>query len=240
MIYLNKSEFSLVHDLNRFHGLGHAWQISSAGGRYAFGSTRLCASHDLSALEGFQPHGSGQAFSAQSQGFLLSRSVLGPVFCSADRPRIFARYRDQLACAAPTFLSLGLSLRDHLAQHAGQRQPCSSMVSLCRFVTSFDWCGAPALRQRCNQLRAQIADGRNRLRLECDHHRSVPEPVFLDAISHHQSSHQAAHLGGFAWINPEFYSHQRRQDARCQSPRHPRKARLHRGWRLLRDSQGVC
>jgi hypothetical protein len=37
-----------------------------------------------------------------------------------------------------------------------------------------------------------------------------------------------------------FYSHQRLQDARCkQISGHPRKARLHRGWRLLRDGQGV-
>ena len=30
MIYLNKSDFSLVYDLNRFQDLGHAWQILSA------------------------------------------------------------------------------------------------------------------------------------------------------------------------------------------------------------------
>ena len=130
MIYLNKSDFPLVHDLNRFPDLGHARRISSAGDWHALGSTRLCASHDLSALEGIQSHGQTQARSAQSQRLLLSRSILGPVFCSVDRPRIFARHRDQFECAAPTFLSLGFSLQDDLAQHLVQRQPSSTMGSL--------------------------------------------------------------------------------------------------------------
>ena len=57
MIYLNKSDFLIVLDLNRISDLGHARRISSAGDRHAFGSTRLCANHDLSALEGIQSHG---------------------------------------------------------------------------------------------------------------------------------------------------------------------------------------
>jgi hypothetical protein len=222
MTYLNKSDFSLVHDLNRFQDLGHAQQISSAGDRHALGSTR------------------SQACPAQSQRFLLSRSVLGAVFCSADRPRFFARFRVQFACAAPTFPSLGFSLQDDLAQHHGQLEPRSAMVSLCGFGASFDRRGSPTLRQRCNERRAQIVDGRHRLRIGCDHHRSVSESVFLGAVSHDKSRHQTSHLDGSAWIDPKFYSHQRRQDARCQSPRHPRKARLHRGWRLLRDGRGLC
>jgi hypothetical protein len=60
MIYLNKSDFPFVHDLNRFLDLGHALQILSAGDKHALGSTRLCASHDLSAFEGIQPHGPSQ------------------------------------------------------------------------------------------------------------------------------------------------------------------------------------
>ena len=119
MIYLNKSDFFLVHDLNRFPDLGHARRISSAGDRHALGSTRLCASHDLSAFEGIQQHGPSQARAAQSQRLLLPRSVLGSVFCAVDHLRIFARHRDQFARAAPTFVSLGLSLQDHLAQLTG-------------------------------------------------------------------------------------------------------------------------
>ena len=56
MNYLNKSDFPFVHDLNRFLDLGHALQILSAGVKHALGPTRLCASHDLSAFEGIQPH----------------------------------------------------------------------------------------------------------------------------------------------------------------------------------------
>ena len=69
MIYLNKSDFSLVHDLNRFLDLGHAWQISSTVGRHALGSTRLCASHNLFASEGIQSHGSGQAYQHKVKDF---------------------------------------------------------------------------------------------------------------------------------------------------------------------------
>ena len=130
MIYLNKSDFPLVHDLNRFPDLGQARRSLSAGDKHALGSTRLCASHDLSAFEGIQPYGPSHARAAQSQRLLLSRSVLGSVFCSVDLPRIFARHRDQFACAAPTFLSLGFSLQDDLAQHLVQRQPSSTMGSL--------------------------------------------------------------------------------------------------------------
>ena len=74
MIYLNKSDLPLVHDLNRFPDSGHARPISSAEGKHELGSTRLCARHDLSASEGIQPDVSGQACSAQDQRLLLTRS----------------------------------------------------------------------------------------------------------------------------------------------------------------------
>jgi hypothetical protein len=235
MNYFNKSDFYFVHDLNRFQDLGHALQISSAWDTHALGSTRLCASHDLSAFKGIQPHAPSQARAAQSQRLLLSRSVLCTVFCSADRARVFARYRDQFAFATPTLLSLGRLLQDHLAQHPGQRQPRSAMTSFCRFGASLDWRGLSALRQRRDQRRSQITDERNRLRIGCDHNRSMSEPVFLGAVSYDKSRHQTSCPDGFTWIDPKFYSHQRRQDVRCQSPVYPRKARLHRGWRLFRD-----
>jgi hypothetical protein len=67
MIYLTKSDFPFVHDLNCFLGLGHALQILSAGDKHALGSTRLCASHDLFAFEDIQPHDPSQALEAQSE-----------------------------------------------------------------------------------------------------------------------------------------------------------------------------
>jgi len=41
MIYLNKSDFPFVHDLNRFLDLGHAVQILSAGDRHALEILRV-------------------------------------------------------------------------------------------------------------------------------------------------------------------------------------------------------
>jgi len=75
MIYLNKSDFPLVHDLSLFPDLGRARRISFAGYRHALRSTRLCVSHAfLHALEDMQPRGRGQTCSAQSQRLYLSQS----------------------------------------------------------------------------------------------------------------------------------------------------------------------
>ena len=59
------------------------------------------------------------------------------------------------------------------------------------------------------------------LRVGCDHHRSVFEPVRLGAVSLDQGGGQDAHVAGLAWEHPCFHSRQRRKDARCQRVGHP-------------------
>ncbi|MFO1263298.1 MAG: DUF4372 domain-containing protein [Rhodoferax sp.] len=43
-------------------------------------------------------------------------------FCAADLPGVLARHRSQSACASQSAVPHGLSLSDHFAQHAGQRE----------------------------------------------------------------------------------------------------------------------
>ena len=66
MIYLNKSDFTLVHELNCFQVMENAQQISSAGDRHALKQPRLYASHEFSTLKGIKSHGQGHSTNSKS------------------------------------------------------------------------------------------------------------------------------------------------------------------------------
>ena len=67
------------------------------------------------------------------------------------------------------------------------------------------------------------------------HHRSVPEPVRVGAVSLDQSGHQAAHAAGPAWRHSRIHPHQRPQAARRERAGHPARG----GRSLLRDGSGL-
>ena len=154
---------------------------------------------------------------------LLSRLVLGLVFCPTNRLRIFARFREQSAFTAPTSLSLGLSLQVDLnrPQHNGQCKPFSPVVSLCQFCASFDRRGVPTLWQRPNERRAQIVTVSNRLCVGRDHHRSVPDPLSWPLFSTTKTAIKLHTLMVMRGAIPSLF---KSSTARCtsQSPRHPR------------------
>ena len=93
--------------------------------------------------------------------------------------------------------------------------------------------GAAADRARQSAVRPGLGARPRRQRLCAGrhHHRSVPEPVRVGAVSLDQGGHQAAHAAGPARRDPRVHPHQRRQAARCQRAGHPAR----RGRRLLRD-----
>jgi len=71
MIFLDKSDFSFIHDSNRFLGLGHAWHISSAGDSHAFGSTRI----KLEEIEECVASGQSLAFETTLSGKIYLRKI---------------------------------------------------------------------------------------------------------------------------------------------------------------------
>ena len=97
-----------------------------------------------------------------------------------------------------------------------------------------------ALRQRTIELGVGVADGCDRLRVGFDYDRLVFGHLQLGTVSNYEGSDQASYPDRFEGIDPEFYSYQRWKNARCKSARYPLRARLYRGWRVLRDGQSVC
>ena len=95
---------------------------------------------------------------------------------------------------------------------------------------------ADCARQDVVRPRAFVAGDRCQcLCTGLDHHRSVPEPVRVGAVSLHQGGHQAAHSAGLARRDPCLHPHQRRQAARRERAGHPAR----RSRSLLRDGSGL-
>jgi hypothetical protein len=109
----------------------------------------------------------------------------------------------------------------------------------CRFGPSPDQNGAHTFSRRADDLGAERADGSDGLCAGFDDDRLVLEPVQLGAFPNHQGCRQASYAHGFEGFDSEYYPHQRRQDARRQSSRPALRARLHRGWRVLRHGQSL-
>lgn len=212
----------------------------SAWDDHAHRTIGIRASHGLSAAQSIQSNGCGSTSTTQSSGFQLFGSVLGSCLGAAHYARIAARYRDQFASAAQTFLSHGVALQNGFSQYLGQRKSSQAVGSLCGFGASFDQNGAYALRQRTVELGVCVADGRDRLRVGFDDDRLVFEHLQLGTVSNYEGSDQASYPDRFEGIDPKFYSHQRWKNARCKSTRYPLRARLYRGWSVLRDGQSVC
>src|SRR5437868_5276593 len=76
-----------------------------AEGSHASRHARVCAGHDSSAAVDVSPLRGRASRRAQSAGVLLSRSVPRDGVCAADRARVVARYRSQLACSVDAALS---------------------------------------------------------------------------------------------------------------------------------------
>ena len=212
----------------------------SAWDDHAHWTIGIRASHGLSAAQSIQSNGCSSSSATQGSGFQLFGSVLGACLCTAHYARIAARYRDQFASATQTFLSHGVALQNGFSQYLGQRKPSQAVGSLCGLGPSLDQNGAYALRQRTVELGVGVADGCDRLRVGFDYDRLVFEHLQLGTVSNYEGSDQASYPDRFEGIDPEFYSYQRWKNARCKSARYPLRARLYRGWRVLRDGQSVC
>ena len=236
---MKKSSFFFVHDLNSFSLMGDHMHTFSAGDGYVCRSTCVLPSDDLFASESLQSHGCSTSSATQSTRLHLFGPVPRFGFRSVDHTRVFARYRDQFACSKAAFLSYGPALQDHLEKHSGKRQSSEALGSFCGSRAPFDCNCTKALRQRTDQRRIQIPHGSDGICARFDDHRSVFESVQLGSISHRQSRHQTSYFDRLEGIDSQFYPHQRRQNARRQSTRYPLQARLHRGWRVLRDGQGL-
>ena len=236
---MKKSSFFFVHDLNSFSLMGDHMHTFSAGDGYVCRSTCVLPSDDLFASEGLQSNGCSTTSATQSTRLHLFGPVPRFGFRSVDHTRVFARYRDQFACSKAAFLSYGPALQDHLEKHSGKRQSSEALGSFCGSRAPFDCNCTKALRQRTDQRRIQIPHGSDGICARFDDHRSVFESVQLGSISHRQSRRQTSYFDRLEGIDSQFYPHQRRQNARRQGTRYPLQARLHRGWRVLRDGQGL-
>jgi len=236
---MNKSDFFCVHDLNLISWMGHHSQMLSDEGDHAFGTIGIRSSDGIFATQSLQSDGCRSTRSTQGSRFQLSGSIPRTGLCSADSSRIAARYRDKFASSAQTFLSYGLALQDGVSQHAGQRKSCQAVGSFCRPGSSFDQNGARTLRRRTDELGTEGVDGRYGVRTRLDDDRFVFEPVQLGSFSNGQSGSQASYVDRFEGLYSEFYSYQRRQNARRQSARPALRARLHRGWRVLCHGQSL-
>ena len=145
---------------------------------------------------------------------------------AADLAREPARHRGEPVGQCGQALRDGLSLRGQ-ALDAGRCQRIARLAHLGRSGRGADPARAQALRQRLARRRV----GQHRVRAGLHHHRSVPEPVRVGAVSLDQGRRQAAHAAGPARRDSRLHPHQRRQAARRQRAGHAGR----RGRRLLRD-----
>lgn len=150
----------------------------------------------------------------QGQELLVSGSVSVHVVCTVDLSRESARHRGVSARAVREALSLGDS-RQCFSEHARQCQCDPRLAYLRELRREVDWYRTRLVCRRALRHRS----GRDSLRARCHDHRFVPVGFSLGTVSFDQGSRQAAHAARSARQYPQFHSHLRRQDARCQCAR---------------------
>ena len=160
----------------------------------------------------------------------LPRPVPMHGICAAHLPREPARYRSVSASSSRQALSHGHPWRD-VAQHARQRQSAPGLAHLRRVRAGHDSHRSPPVCRREPGAGAR----QHRLRAGRFHRRPVPVGVSVGVVPLDQVRRQAAHVIGPAGQHSDVHTRLRREDARCERPRHPGpRARgvLHHGPRV--------
>jgi hypothetical protein len=210
----------------------------------AFGTHRFLATAGLSAQAHLRPVCSALSGQSPHLDLLLLRSISLHGLCPDNLSSKPSRHRDLSMSPAIEAVSLRHSW-NRIPQYSGQSQRTTRLAHLRRFRPCADRPGANAVCRR--RLRRSI--GSRGVCPRLDHHRFVSDLISMGHLSSAQSRRQDPYADGPARLDPQYYPHYRRQNARCQHPRRPDLGAgalyvMDRGYldfaRLYRFTQHLC
>lgn len=175
----------------------------------------VCSDHGVRSMDKLFPNRGALWWRLGRAAPDLLRAVSSHGFCTTDLARESSRHRSDSWSQLEQAVRHGISPQ-RSPLHLGRCQRVARLANLVRLGRSSDPTCSQTLFGRGLGARSQeygLCIGRH-------HHRSVPEPVRVGAVSQSQGSRQVAHTAGPQGLDSRLHSHQRRQDARGQCAGH--------------------